>query len=75
MICHHWHNSSGFSLSSWLFLPPIIIFLIASSIQVGQAQLELAVRVVRFQVDYPDADLETVRKLPNWSAVMRKRSI
>ncbi|KAL7073522.1 hypothetical protein ACQ4LE_007624 [Meloidogyne hapla] len=34
--------------------------------------VEPAVRVVRLQITYPDADIETVNKLPNWNSVMRK---
>ncbi|KAL3082974.1 hypothetical protein niasHS_010776 [Heterodera schachtii] len=38
----------------------------------GQLTAEPAVRVVRFHVSYPDAELESVRKLTNWNIVMRK---
>uniref|UniRef100_A0A914HHC0 Uncharacterized protein n=1 Tax=Globodera rostochiensis TaxID=31243 RepID=A0A914HHC0_GLORO len=38
----------------------------------GQTLTEPAVRVVRFRVNYPDAELENVRKLPNWNGIMRK---
>uniref|UniRef100_A0A0R3RXY4 DUF4468 domain-containing protein n=1 Tax=Elaeophora elaphi TaxID=1147741 RepID=A0A0R3RXY4_9BILA len=30
-----------------------------------------AVRVVRFQVDYPNASLESIQKVPKWNAIMR----
>ncbi|CAG9531467.1 unnamed protein product [Cercopithifilaria johnstoni] len=30
-----------------------------------------AVRVVRFQVDYPNASLERIQKVPKWNAIMR----
>uniref|UniRef100_A0A914LMR4 Uncharacterized protein n=1 Tax=Meloidogyne incognita TaxID=6306 RepID=A0A914LMR4_MELIC len=33
---------------------------------------EPAVRVVRLQVTYPNADIETVNKLQNWNSIMRK---
>ncbi|KAF7637251.1 hypothetical protein Mgra_00003218 [Meloidogyne graminicola] len=37
-----------------------------------QTLLEPAVRIIRLQVLYPDADIETVNKLPNWNSIMRK---
>ncbi|VDO29676.1 unnamed protein product [Onchocerca flexuosa] len=30
-----------------------------------------AVRVVRFQVDYPNASIENIQKIPKWNAIMR----
>lgn len=30
-----------------------------------------AVRVVRFQVDYPNASLEGIQKIPKWNRIMR----
>lgn len=30
-----------------------------------------AVRVVRFQVDYPNASIENIQKVPKWNAIMR----
>jgi hypothetical protein len=33
---------------------------------------EPAVRVVRFRVDYPNADLTQVNRLQNWPTIMRK---
>jgi hypothetical protein len=39
------------------------MFCAASIFVAGQGQVEPAVRVVRFQVDYPEAQLDTVRKV------------
>lgn len=33
---------------------------------------QTAIRVVRFRIDYPNADLNQVSKFPNWSSIMRK---
>lgn len=30
-----------------------------------------AVRVVRFQVDYPNASIESIQQIPKWNAIMR----
>lgn len=34
--------------------------------------VESAVRVVRFRVDYPNADVTQVGRLQNWATIMRK---
>lgn len=34
--------------------------------------MEPAVRVVRFRVDYPNADVTQVNRLQNWATIMRK---
>ncbi|CAD5226462.1 unnamed protein product [Bursaphelenchus okinawaensis] len=36
------------------------------------ADLEQAVRVVRFRVDYPNADLSQLNKVNNWNTILRK---
>lgn len=38
---------------------------------IGQT-VEPAVRVVRFQVEYPNADIIQVGRLQNWAGIMRK---
>ncbi|CAD5230814.1 unnamed protein product [Bursaphelenchus xylophilus] len=39
---------------------------------VVSAELEQAVRVVRFRVDYPNADLSQLSKYSNWATILRK---
>lgn len=38
---------------------------------IGIEETVPAVRVVRFQVDYPNASLEAIQKVPKWNAIMR----
>ena len=63
-------GSSSQGIQKMLFLFCLVLLQIVA---VNGQSTEPAVRVVRFQVDYPEAELDTVRKLPNWVAVMRKR--
>ncbi|KAI6227806.1 hypothetical protein M3Y99_01221000 [Aphelenchoides fujianensis] len=51
------------------FLLPLVFFL---TVAVRSQEAEPAVRVVRFRVDYPNADLSQVNRLQNWPTVMRK---
>lgn len=48
------------------------ILLLISALYVKSQQLEPAVRVVRFRVDYPNADITQVNRLQNWPNIMRK---
>ena len=45
---------------------------LAAQLPPGAAVVEPAVRVVRFKVDYPKADLTQIPKLTNWPTIMRK---
>jgi hypothetical protein len=45
---------------------------LAAQLPPGATVVEPAVRVVRFNVDYPKADLGQIPKLTNWPTIMRK---
>lgn len=55
------------------FLLLLLLLAFSLPLQTLAQKSEPAVRVVRFRVQYPEAELDAVRKLPNWTAVMRKR--
>uniref|UniRef100_A0A915DQP1 Uncharacterized protein n=1 Tax=Ditylenchus dipsaci TaxID=166011 RepID=A0A915DQP1_9BILA len=58
-----------------IFLLIVSTLLLVSNVNCQQKPtggLEPAVRVARFRIDYPKADLTQINKLPNWPIVMRK---
>ncbi|KAI6218018.1 hypothetical protein M3Y99_01735800 [Aphelenchoides fujianensis] len=61
-------TSSASFCSLNCFLLPLLFVTVA----VRSQEAEPAVRVVRFRVDYPNADLSQVNRLQNWPTVMRK---
>lgn len=56
-------------LNFYTILQLSILFIISV---VNAQDTEPAVRVVRFRVDYPNADVTQVNRLQNWSTIMRK---
>ena len=70
------NSSSSFSLiDSLVFLALVALnidVVLAAQLPPGAAVVEPAVRVVRFKVDYPKADLTQIPKLTNWPTIMRK---
>ncbi|VDO16745.1 unnamed protein product [Brugia timori] len=74
MIIYHHHHHIFITYKRRYFLANIICcFVLLTAIHESTAIQETvpAVRVVRFQVDYPNASLESIQKVPKWNAIMR----
>uniref|UniRef100_A0A915PLS7 Secreted protein n=1 Tax=Setaria digitata TaxID=48799 RepID=A0A915PLS7_9BILA len=69
----HFYYTSSRSNNQRYFLVNTIGCILLIAIQRVAAVQETvpAVRVVRFQVDYPNASLESIQKVPKWNAIMR----
>ncbi|VDK60325.1 unnamed protein product [Anisakis simplex] len=57
----------------YYFKWPALILIFGFAGQYASADQEIipAVRVVRFQVDYPNAQLSNIKKYMKWNAIMR----